>query len=81
MSDSDSANQSKFDREVSRVRLSLTDYQVAVLSTLFDQKDSGKVIDLAKHWGYQQELLCSVWNEMHAEAFHNNEKAIAPSSS
>lgn len=81
MRDSDSANQTHIDREVSRARLALTDYQVAVLSTLFDQQDSGKVIDLAQQWGYQQELLHSVWNEMHAEVFNEDEKAIAPSSS
>jgi hypothetical protein len=57
--------------------LQLSDYQMAVLSTLFDQKDSGKVIDLAKQWGYEQDSLCSVWSAMHAGMF--SQETIASS--
>lgn len=44
----------------------ITNYEMAVLSTLFEQADSGKVTDLAQQWGYQQDFLHAVWQQIHA---------------
>lgn len=47
----------------------LSDYQMAVLSTLFEQEDAEKLIDLARQWGYQPEVLHSVWAKFHQKQF------------
>lgn len=44
----------------------ITSYEMAVLSTLFEQGDSVKVAELAKQWGYQSEFLHAIWKEIHA---------------
>jgi len=43
----------------------LSDYQMAVLSTLFDPNDKTKITDLAAQWGLEQTCLEVVWDEMH----------------
>jgi hypothetical protein len=48
----------------------ISNYEMAVLSTLFEQEDSHKVTELAAQWGYQQDFLYSVWKEIHADIMH-----------
>jgi hypothetical protein len=50
---------------VEALSLELSTYQVAVLSTLFDQNDDRKLIALAEQWGCEQERLQVVWQTMH----------------
>jgi hypothetical protein len=44
----------------------ITSYELAVLATLFEQCDCDKVLDLARQWGYSQEFLQQVWQQIHA---------------
>lgn len=44
----------------------ISSYEMAVLSTLFNQEDGDKVNELANQWGYQEEFLYSVWAAIHA---------------
>ncbi|WP_421657219.1 hypothetical protein [Leptothermofonsia sp. ETS-13] len=57
----------------------ISSYEMAVLSTLFEQEDSHKVTELAEQWGYQQEFLYSVWKEIHANIM--NRRSPPPSES
>jgi hypothetical protein len=66
MQKSNPVEQGTFKSELPAPEMPLSNYEMAVLSTLFDQEDSSKVNDLAKQWGYQQEFLRSVWKEIHA---------------
>jgi len=43
----------------------LSDYQMAVLSTLFDPNDKTKITDLANQWGLDHTCLEVIWDEMH----------------
>lgn len=51
----------------------LTDYQLAVLSTLYEPNDSQKVDELAQHWGYQQDHLRSYWTDLHQVALSDSQ--------
>lgn len=60
-----------FENECSAAELliaepSISSYEMAVLSTLFNQEDGDKVNELANQWGYQKEFLYSVWSAIHA---------------
>lgn len=58
-------NQGGSDGSTSTLESFMSSYEIAVLSTLFDQEDSGKVVDLADQWGYGEEFLQSVWRKIH----------------
>jgi len=45
----------------------LAGYEMAVLSTLFDQSDCHKLPVLAEQWGYQQDVLQSIWVRLHGQ--------------
>lgn len=51
----------------------ISNYQLAVLATLFEEADRGKVQVLAQQWGYQQELLNTIWSELHGRPLNENE--------
>ncbi|MBD2101248.1 hypothetical protein [Leptolyngbya sp. FACHB-261] len=52
--------------ELSSSSQSLSTYQLAILSALYEPKDLPKVRLLAHEWGYSQEKLCSIWQKLHA---------------
>lgn len=56
--------------------LILTDYQLAVLCTLFQREDSSKVSDLAQQWGYQHDQLQAFWCELHGSPTSAAQPAI-----
>ncbi len=77
MNRSDSINQDKKLSSNASTTLEelISNYEIAVLSTLFEQNDCDKVGDLAKQWGYQQEYLTSVWQEIHPNVADSAEVA------
>ncbi len=68
MKPSNSEHQRNIRVKASTVEDLISNYEIAVLSTLFEADDSDKIGDLAKQWGYQKEFLKSVWQEIHQSA-------------
>ncbi len=62
------------DSKASALESLISSYEMAVLSTLFDQDDSGKVIALARQWGYGQDFLQSVWRELHTPLLNQDSR-------
>jgi hypothetical protein len=67
MKSAKSTNQENSEINASIVEELISSYEIAVLSTLFEEDDSNKIGDLAKQWGYQQEFLQSIWKEIHGD--------------
>lgn len=66
MNSSNSVKQESLGSDKLNPEMLITSYEMAVLSTLFEQGDSVKVAELAKQWGYQSEFLHAIWKEIHA---------------
>ena len=64
----DTANKSDQDNRASAVPVPpFTSYEMAVLSTLFEEGDLEKLALLAQQWGYHQEALSQIWRELHSD--------------
>ncbi len=74
MKPSNSDRQRKNGAKTPPVEDLISNYEIAVLSTLFEADDSDKISDLAKQWGYQQEFLESVWQEIHQDTTRLHEQ-------